>query len=64
MATTFSVPDMSCGHCRASIDTALKPLGAQVDFDMPNRKITVQGTPDAAKIIAALDAIGFDAKPA
>jgi copper chaperone len=62
-AYTLSVPDMSCGHCRASIEGALTPLGATAAFDMDQRRVTVSGpvTPDAA--IAALDAIGFDAAP-
>lgn len=60
---TLSVPDMSCGHCRASIDAALTPLGAKAEFDMPARKVTISGAiqPDAA--VKALDAIGFDAQP-
>lgn len=64
MSLSFSVPDMSCGHCRASIETALKPLGAAVAFDQPARQIIVTGPTDPAPIIAALDAIGFEAKPA
>ena len=60
---TLSVPDMSCGHCRASITEALSPLGATPSFDMDTRRVTVTGplSPDAA--IAALDAIGFPAEP-
>ena len=31
---TLSVPDMSCGHCRASIEAALAPMNAALSFDM------------------------------
>lgn len=61
---TLAVPDMSCGHCRASIETALKTLGAvPIAFDMAERRVTVAGPvlPEAA--IEALDAIGFPAEP-
>ncbi|MCA2010317.1 heavy-metal-associated domain-containing protein [Pararhodobacter sp. CCB-MM2] len=60
---TLSVPDMSCGHCRASIDQALQPLGAQAAFDMAQRRVTVTGEAAQPQVIAALDAIGFPAEP-
>ena len=63
MSVTLSIPDMSCGHCRASIDAALKPLGAQVEFDIERRQARVTGADNAAALIAALDKIGFPAEP-
>jgi copper chaperone len=60
---TLSVPDMSCGHCRASIQAALAELGAAPSFDMENRRITLTAAAPQAAVIAALDAIGFDAVP-
>lgn len=60
---TLSVPDMSCGHCRASIDKALAPLGSQAAFDMETRRVTVTGEATQPKVIDALDAIGFPAEP-
>ncbi|GAB4258982.1 MAG: heavy-metal-associated domain-containing protein [Pararhodobacter sp.] len=60
--TTFSVPDMSCGHCRASIETALKTLGAvPVAFDMDKRRVSVAGPVSPEAVVGALEAIGFDA---
>jgi len=61
-AFTLSVPDMSCGHCRASIDAALTPLGGKASFDMEQRRVTVAGTVQPEAAIAALDAIGFPAE--
>ena len=58
---TLSVPDMSCGHCRASITEALQNLGATGEFDMAARHVTVSGEVPAPAAIAALDAIGFPA---
>ena len=59
--TTLSVPDMSCGHCKASVEAALAPLSPSVSVDLPRRQVTVTGPADAAALIAALDAIGFPA---
>lgn len=60
---TLSVPDMSCGHCRASITAAVAPLGAEADFDMTQRRVTVTGEASPEVVIAALDRIGFPAEP-
>lgn len=57
----LSVPDMSCGHCKASVLTALTPLAPRVEVDLTTRQVTVDGAPDAAPLIKALDAIGFPA---
>jgi len=58
--TRLSVPDMNCGHCKASVEAALTPLGARVSVDLPARQVDVEGiAPEAA--IKALDAVGFPA---
>ena len=60
---TLAVPDMSCGHCRASIKAALEPLGAELTFDAESRRVTLSGPLPPPAAIAALDAIGFPAAP-
>ncbi len=48
MATSvLNVPDISCGHCQATITNALTPLdGVQaVNVDIPTRKVTVEYDP-------------------
>ncbi len=64
MAQTFtlSVPDMHCGHCRASIESAVAPLGAKAAFDMEKRRVTLTGEAAPKAVIDALDAIGFPAE--
>lgn len=59
--TLLSVPDMSCGHCKASVEAALTPLPgmAPVEVDLTTRQVKVSGPADAA--LAALDQIGFPA---
>ena len=48
MATNvLNVPDISCGHCQATITNAVTPLdGVQaVNVDIPTRKVTVEYDP-------------------
>ncbi|MDQ2065597.1 cation transporter [Xinfangfangia sp. CPCC 101601] len=60
--TTFSVPEMSCGHCKASVEAALAPISATVRVDLEQRRVTTEGA-EAAAVISALAAIGFPAQP-
>ena len=48
MATSIlNVPDISCGHCQATITNALSPLPGvdSVSVDIPTRTVTVQYDP-------------------
>jgi copper chaperone len=59
--TRFNVPDMSCGHCKASITEALEGLGeVTLAFDMDAREVQVEGL-EPTTVIDALDEIGFPA---
>jgi copper chaperone len=57
---TLSVPDMSCGHCKASVEAALQPVAARVEVDLPARLVRVEAV-DAERLVAALAEIGFPA---
>ncbi|WP_151717492.1 heavy-metal-associated domain-containing protein [Gemmobacter serpentinus] len=61
--TRLSIPDMTCGHCRASIEAALSPLpGVEaIRFDAANRSAEVDGSADADLLIRTLAGIGFPA---
>jgi copper chaperone len=61
--TTLSIPDMSCGHCRASITEALRllPGVTGLAFDAEARTARIEGTAPADSLIRALDQIGFPA---
>lgn len=57
----YSVPDMSCGHCKAAVEAALARLNpASVAVDLPARQVAVSG-PAPEAVVAALAAIGFPA---
>ena len=61
--TTLSVPDMSCSHCKASVEAALGavPQAGAVKVDLSTRKVEVTGHAPAADLIQALDAAGYPA---
>lgn len=62
--TKLSIPDMNCGHCRASVEGALGALpdAGQISVDLGDRTATVTGPAAAEALIKALDAVGFPAK--
>jgi copper chaperone len=64
--TRLSVPDMSCGHCKASVEAALAALpdtGA-VRVDLASRTVEVEGAAPLPALLAALDAAGYPASAA
>ena len=44
--TTFSIPEMSCGHCKAKIEDAVMDAdeGAVIAFDMDAREVEIDST--------------------
>lgn len=61
--TKFSVPNMTCGHCKAKIEDAVLDAdeGASLDFDMEERSVEVDTTLSIAETIAAIASGGYDA---
>ncbi|MEK8050012.1 heavy-metal-associated domain-containing protein [Ideonella sp. DXS22W] len=60
--TTFQIPDMSCGHCVGAITRAVQALdaGAELAFDLPNHRLTVQhGRASAAAMAEAITEAGY-----
>lgn len=62
--TTLSIPDMSCGHCKAAVEAALStvPGADAVTVDLATRKVDVTGTADLAAMLAALQVAGYPAQ--
>jgi len=57
----FNVPDMSCGHCVATITKAVKALdpAADVTADLVGKTVTVETAAPAAAVARALDDAGY-----
>jgi copper chaperone CopZ len=63
----YSVPGISCGHCRAAITAeALAVPGVEmIEVDLDSKLVTVNGCSlDDAALIAAIDGAGYEAKRA
>ncbi len=60
--TTYSVPDVSCGHCVSAITEAVSPLDGveSVDVSVDDKAVTVVGAFDDAAVRAAIDEAGYD----
>jgi copper chaperone len=60
---TYSVPDISCGHCGTAIANEIQTVAGieSVDVDVNAKTVTVTGDPlDAAAIVAAIDVAGYE----
>ena len=62
MSTTYSVPGVSCGHCRTAITEEVTKVEDvdTVDVDLVAKRVTVTGGADDAAIRAAIDEAGYD----
>jgi copper chaperone len=61
--TNYFIPDMSCGHCKATIEKTVLGLDpdATLAFDIPARTLVVQTSHNDASLLTALDAAGYPA---
>ena len=60
---TYSVPGVSCEHCRAAIIAEVEkvPGVSSVDFDIDAKRVSVAGEGlDDAAIRAAIDQAGYE----
>lgn len=60
--TSFTVPDMSCGHCTASIEKAIKAIDptANVACELGARTVTVESFLTDRAVIEAIRDAGYD----
>jgi copper chaperone CopZ len=58
---TYSVPGISCDHCKHAIESEVGGVSGVVgvDVDIEGKSVTVSGGDDAA-IRAAIDQAGYD----
>jgi copper chaperone len=62
---TYSVPGISCDHCKAAIEGEVGKLEgvARVEVDVDARSVTVDGTAPDDAIRAAIDDAGYEVAP-
>lgn len=56
---TFTVPDMTCGHCKAAIETAIAQAGGRAAVDLTARTVTVEGV-DQDRAVQAIRDAGYE----
>lgn len=62
MSEVLEVQGMSCGHCVASITSAVEPLAGVtgIEVDLKAGTVRVDGEPDRAAVAAAIEDAGYD----
>jgi copper chaperone CopZ len=61
---TYTVPDMSCGHCERAVSSGLAGVAGvdSVDVDLDSKLVTVRGSElDDAALRAAIEEAGYEA---
>lgn len=59
----FTVPDMTCGHCRSAIKEAIAQAGGTAQVDLARKQVQVEGL-DATAAEAAIRGAGYAPEPA
>lgn len=59
----FNVPEMSCGHCTAAIETSINAVDpdAKVTCDLAQKRVEVATALSQADVKAAIRQAGYDA---
>jgi copper chaperone CopZ len=62
MTVVYSVPAISCGHCKASIEGEVAKVAgvAAVVVDIDAKTVTIEGDAADEALRAAIDEAGFD----
>ncbi len=61
---TYTVPDMSCGHCKHAVSSELQQVAGveSVDVDLDTKLVTVRGADlDDAALRGAIEEAGYEA---
>jgi copper chaperone len=63
--TVFSVPAMTCGHCKQAVTTEVGKLAgvSSIDIDLDTKKVTVTSSEPLSwsDVVSAVDEAGFEA---
>ena len=60
--TVFKVPEMSCGHCKSTVEKAIASLDptSSVEVDLENRTARITSVASDQDVVAALQKAGYD----
>jgi copper chaperone CopZ len=60
--STYTVTGMTCGHCVSSVKEEVGEVAGvtEVEVDLATGTMTVAGDGEAAKIVAAVEAAGYE----
>ncbi|MDP8955018.1 MAG: cation transporter [Actinomycetota bacterium] len=64
MERTYSVPGISCDHCKRAIEGELGPMAGveRVEVDVATKTVTVAGPVSDEDVRAAIDEAGYEAE--
>lgn len=59
--TKFSVPDMTCGHCKMTIEKAVLDAdeGAELSFDLDKHELEVDSVLAGEELAGVIKAAGY-----
>lgn len=65
MRQNFNVPDVSCGHCKSSIESALAPVAGvrEATVDLSTKQVVVEfdeAVTDRATVVRTIESAGYD----
>ncbi|OWQ86864.1 heavy metal transporter [Roseateles aquatilis] len=57
----FTLPDMTCGHCRAAVTEAVHELDSQAEVvvDLPQKTVRIDSDLPRARLAGALAEAGY-----
>jgi copper ion binding protein len=63
--TVFSVPGMTCGHCKQAVTTEVGKIAgvSSIEVDLDTKKVTVTSSEPLSwsDVVSAIDEAGFEA---
>ncbi len=63
MSEAFSVPDMTCGHCKTTVENAVSSLdgvrSAEVNLEAKTVTVDHDETVDSTSIVGAIEEAGY-----